>query len=135
MNNGTTLCCIGAGLCVFGLFLIPMLLRSLFKGVSSTAQGSSSQDGSIHPTYNDPNIQGHGSFGSNLGQILGNIRPHYNSPNIQGSGSFGRRRFGVLPSRPKGNKYGSKSSSKPPEAGHVDSDSVEGHGSFGRDKD
>jgi len=122
MNNLTVLCCISALIGLLVLFMIPRILRSLIGGQS--AQASGSQSGSIDPTYDDPNIQGHGSFGKR--GIFGNIRSTYNDPKIQGRGSFGRMWSG-LPGR-----RSSKSDSGPSD--RVDSDSVQGRGSFGRDK-
>jgi len=104
------------------LFMIPLIWRSLFGGQSTQASGS--QSGSIDPTYDDPNIQGHGSFGKP--GIFGNIRPTYNDPKIRGRGSFGRMLSG-LPGR-RSSKFGSGQSDR------IDSDSVQGRGSFGRDK-
>jgi hypothetical protein len=104
------------------LFMIPRILRGLFGGQSTPASGS--QSGSINPTYDDPNIQGHGSFGKP--GILGKIRATYDDPKIRGQGSFGRM-FSGLPGR-----RSSKSDSG--QTGRVDSDSVQGRGSFGRDK-
>lgn len=124
MNNLTTLCCVGAVIGMLFLFMISMLLRNLFGGVPSANANPANP---IEPTYDDPNIQGQGSFGRR--GIFGNIRPTYNDPNIRGRGSFGRM-FGGLPSRRSGgSKFGGGSS------GRVDSGNVEGRGSFGRDKD
>ncbi len=107
---------------VLCLFVISRFLRSLFGGQS--AQASGSQPGPINPTYDDPDIQGQGSFGKR--RTFGRIRPTYNDPKIQGQGSFGRR-FSGLPGR-RSSKSGSGQSDR------VDSDSVQGQGSFGRDK-
>lgn len=122
MNSVTTLCCIGGVIGMLFLFMIPMLLRNMFGGLPGA--GASGR-GPIDPTYDDPNIQGRGSFGRGRG-IFGNIRPTYNDPNIRGRGSFGRL-FGGLPSRRGGTKFGGGSKS--------DSGNVQGRGSFGRDKD
>ena len=122
MNNLTVLCCAGALIGLLFLFMIPRILRSLFGGQST--QASESQSGSIEPTYDDPNIQGQGSFGKR--GIFGNIRSTYNDPKIQGQGSFGRMLSG-LPGR-RSSKSGSGQS------GRAGSDSVQGRGSFGRDK-
>jgi hypothetical protein len=123
MNNLTVLCCVSAVVTgVLCLFVISRLLRSLLGGQS--AQASESQTGPLEPTYDDPNIQGQGSFGKR--RIFGNIRPTYNDPKIQGQGSFGRI-FSGLPGRRSSKSGGGQS-------GRVDSDSVQGRGSFGRDK-
>lgn len=121
MNNLTVLCCIGALISLLALFMIPRIVRSLFGGQSTQASGS--QSGSIDPTYNDPNIQGHGSFGKP--GIFGNIRATLNDPKIKGRGSFGRMSSG-LPGR-RSSKFGGQSD-------RIDSDNVQGQGSFGRDK-
>ncbi|MBI5957636.1 MAG: hypothetical protein HY866_02805 [Chloroflexi bacterium] len=122
MDNLMVLCCISALIGLLILFIILRSLRNLFGGQSTQANGS--QPGSIEPTYDDPNIQGQGSFGKR--GIFGNIRPTHNDPKIQGQGSFGRVLSG-LPGR-----RSSKSDSG--QSGRVDSDSVQGQGSFGRDK-
>jgi hypothetical protein len=122
MNNLTVVCCIGALIVLLLLFMIPRLLRSLFGGQSTQANGS--QPGPIHPTYDDPNIQGHGSFGRR--RIFGNIRPTYNDPKIREQGSFGRV-LSSLPGRRSSKSGGGQSD-------RIDSDSVQGRGSFGRDK-
>ena len=123
MNNLTALCCVSAVVTgVLCLFVISRFLRSLVGGQSTQASGS--QPGPIHPTYDDPNIQGHGSFGRR--RIFGSIRPTYNDPKIQGQGSFGRV-LSSLPGRRSSKSGGGQSD-------RIDSDSVQGRGSFGRDK-
>jgi hypothetical protein len=124
MNNLTIVCCIGALIIMLLLFMIPRLLRSLFGGQSTQASGS--QSGPVNPTYDDPNIQGHGSFGRR--RIFGSIRPTYNDPKIQGRGSFGRVLSGLPGRRSSSSKSGGGQSD------HTDSANVQGRGSFGRDK-
>jgi hypothetical protein len=124
MNNLTVICCISALIGLLLLSMIPRLLRSLFGGKPTPASGS--QSGSLNPTYDNPNIQGQGSFGKR--GIVGSLRPTYNDPKIQGRGSFGRVLSGLPGRRSSSSKSGGGQSD------HTDSANVQGRGSFGRDK-
>ena len=96
MNNLTVLCCVGALIGLLFLFVISLILRNLFGRQATPASGS--QSGSIEPTYNDPNIQGHGSFGRIVSSLPGRRSSksgsapsgHVDSDSVQGRGSFGR---------------------------------------------
>src|SRR5688572_2757714 len=91
---------------------VVLLLAYLFNRMQSRG----SQMGSERPSYNDPNVQGQGSFGSN--------RSNPNVSNYQRD-QRDQNRFDNAP--------GTQSQSSPRRGN--DSQEVEGRGSFGRDKD
>ncbi len=133
MDDFSTLCCIGGLVVLVAVFVLPRLLR----GMSGMPQR-----GPINPTYDDPDIQGRGSFGAPTSGY-GDTRPTYDAPNIQGRGSFGNRLGNLTRRRPTkssgqsgrtsgGGSLGGGSTSGP--SGRADSPNVQGRGSFGRDK-
>lgn len=120
-----TLCILGV-MIVLGIILLPRLLN-MFGG------SPYSQQGSERPTYDDPNIQSRGGFGSNrtfFGRTRGSETRTYDSPNIQSRGGFGGSR-----------SSGSSRSSSAPSTGRssggarkYDSPNVQSRGGFGGSK-
>jgi hypothetical protein len=106
---------------------VVLLLAYLFNRLQSRGN----QMGSERPRYNDPNVQGQGSFGSdNDNQSNRNYQSRTNNPSDRYP-TPGQSQSGSDNSfnRPNNNPGQRQSSSR------RDTPNVQGQGSFGRDKD
>jgi hypothetical protein len=118
--------------CLLGIFVIVgfMLLTRLLRGFGGNNYGN---QGPERPEYDDPDIQGGGSFGRPPGGSGifggGSERPTHNDPGVRGRGFFG----GSGGSRSSGGSgfgglfRGSSGGSR----GSFNSPKVKGRGSFG----
>jgi hypothetical protein len=85
---------------VIGVLLIYLLKRGQSGGVKPNVNAQS--QGTEHPRYDDPNVEGQGSFGrdssnqsaseSRNSNSSGTERPRHDDPNVEGHGGFGRDR-------------------------------------------
>jgi len=122
----------------FQTIIIVIAVVLLIAYIFNRMQSRGSQMGSERPRYNDPNVQGQGSFGSNRSNpSVSNYQRDEeqdrfdNAPGAQSqtSSNYQRERY-ATPGQNQ-NRSGSQSQS----SGRRDNPNVQGQGSFGRDKD
>lgn len=114
----------------FLVIVVLMVLSRLARGFP--ARASENPVGTDYPQYDDPNIQGRGSFGN---EGYGD-RPTYDDPTIRSRGSFGTRpnvSVGETKRGWGGGRLGGGGSTRLGGRG-VDSPNIRSRGGFGRNK-
>jgi hypothetical protein len=105
MNDITLLCLFGMFL-LFVLVVLPRFMNSYQNPYGYDPNYDPNEDyGEGRPTYDDPDVEGRGSFGRDRGSSggrsmnfpwrggsRGGSRPSVDSPNVRGRGSFGRNK-------------------------------------------
>lgn len=84
---------------IFIILAIVLLVAYLINRKQSNTDNNDLEQGSERPNYDDPNVQGRGSFGRNRANQSSrstNNTPPANSqnddPNVRGRGGFGRNK-------------------------------------------
>jgi len=115
----------------FQTIIIVIAVVLLIAYIFNRMQSRGNQMGSERPRYNDPNVQGQGSFGSNQSN---------RNPNASTYERDNRDRFDNAPGQSQTSS--DSSSYRPSNSGgqsqgssRRDTPNVQGQGSFGRDKD